>query len=255
MQIKDLKHNVRNPRKITDKKLDALKRSLAKYGDLSGFVFNRRTKTLVGGHQRSKVLPPDAQIKIEIKHEQPTKSRTVAEGYVLIDGERFKYREVDADPQWEAEALLAANKHSGEWDTGTLRLIMTDFPNLDIELAGFEMPELKAMNIEIPKISAPVYQAPTTHDEAYEVVEEETDEEYVANTPQTEEQIPTERIPSMVNDAPQSSQAYDEVQEKIETKNTKHLIIIDCPSQEVKESLREKLRADKFPEQHGVKLY
>lgn len=48
-----------NPRKITDKKLAMLQKSMAEFGDLSGIVCNTRTGHLVGGHQRLKVFSPD----------------------------------------------------------------------------------------------------------------------------------------------------------------------------------------------------
>ena len=221
MQIKSLKPNARNPRRITDNKLNALKKSLAKFGDLSGFVFNKRTGTLVSGHQRQKALPGDSQIKIELKHEKPTEARTVAEGYVLINGERFKYREVDADAQWEMEALLAANKHGGEWDDDLLKLIMADFPALDLEAAGFDIPAPQV------SIAAPVF-------DMLREEKEETDEEYVKNTPQTTEQIPVSS----------SRNAFQSIEETTDLVNKRFVIIIDCKDLETKENLREKIKVE-----------
>lgn len=173
MEINKLAPNKKNPRKITDKRLEMLRASIVKYGDLSGFVYNTRTQQLISGHQRKRTIPENSQIVIEHEYKTPTKAKTVAEGYVLVDGEKFKYREVDADELWEAEALLAANKHGGEWDNDLLKNIIT-MPNFKIELAGFELPELKEFNID--------FKVPTV----------ESDEEYVKNTEQTEEQIPVE---------------------------------------------------------------
>jgi hypothetical protein len=56
MQVKDLKPAGYNPRKISKEKLAALKKSLEEFGDLSGIVYNSRTRTLIGGHQRIKNL-------------------------------------------------------------------------------------------------------------------------------------------------------------------------------------------------------
>jgi len=42
MDVKSLKPAGYNPRKITDKKLEMLKKSLEEFGDLSGIIFNRR---------------------------------------------------------------------------------------------------------------------------------------------------------------------------------------------------------------------
>ena len=48
----DLVPNLRNPRKITDEQIKALRKSLQAFGDLSGIIFNERSNRLVGGHQR-----------------------------------------------------------------------------------------------------------------------------------------------------------------------------------------------------------
>ena len=117
---------------------------------MSGFVYNKTTKRLVGGHQRSKVLPEDAEIKIERVFNIPTVSKTVAEGVIIVGGERFKYREVEADEVWETEAMIAANKHGGEWDN--LEELIRSVPDLNLELIGFSIPEIKELNIEVKPI-------------------------------------------------------------------------------------------------------
>ena len=90
----DLTPNPDNPRTISPERLEMLRRSLGEFGDLSGFVLNVKTGRLVGGHQRQKVLPPDAAITIEKEHKKPTVNGTVRTGHVQIGGERFAYREV-----------------------------------------------------------------------------------------------------------------------------------------------------------------
>lgn len=62
MQIRDLKPAGYNPRKITKSQLERLKKSLDEFGDLSGIVFNVRTQTLIGGHQRTKNFDPAWEI-------------------------------------------------------------------------------------------------------------------------------------------------------------------------------------------------
>lgn len=282
-QLKDLKPNKRNPRKITDKKLELLKKSLAKFGDLSGFVYNRQTQALVSGHQRSKSLPKNAKVVIERKYDQATAAMTVAEGYVEVDGEKFKYREVDASPEWEMEALLAANKHGGEWDADLLKLNLIDFPKMDLDLAGFELPELQAMNIEIPKFevqSISIVADPTDTTVSIsdilgkESEDEMTDEEYLDSEEKTTEQIDRERLPNNtvykkkeplppgelkdVTDevVAADENIFDEFTENIETKNDKQLIVIDCQgSVEVKDKLKEKLRTDNIEKLFGVKIF
>ena len=87
--LSQLSGNPKNPRRISEKKLELLKRALGEFGDLSGIIFNRTTKHLVGGHQRVMVLPKDAKVVITKNYDAPTRTGTVAEGFVEIDGERF----------------------------------------------------------------------------------------------------------------------------------------------------------------------
>jgi hypothetical protein len=139
MKLSDLKANPNNPRTINDKQLKMLKKALTEFGDLSGIVYNIRTDTLIGGHQRIKVLPLDTEIIIEMKYHSPTRTGTVADGYALIGGERFKYRAVDWDETRERAANLAANKHGGEFDMLKVNEWLSDFSDLDfdLELTGF----------------------------------------------------------------------------------------------------------------------
>ena len=122
-----------------------LKKSLEEFGDLSGFVFNESTRRLVGGHQRGKVLPLDAEIMIEERYVEPTRTGTTAEGYVMVDGEKFTYRQVAWDENREKAANIAANKHGGEWDNPKLAewLIDLEALNIDMDLTGFSHPEIE----------------------------------------------------------------------------------------------------------------
>lgn len=74
MKISDLKPNQRNPRKISNEKLSMLEYSMGMFGDLSGIIYNRRSKQLEGGHQRGKVIPKNAEIVIELSYDIPTKT-------------------------------------------------------------------------------------------------------------------------------------------------------------------------------------
>lgn len=140
MKIKDLKANPKNPRTVSDEKLAMLKKALAEFGDLSGVVYNRKTKQLVGGHQRTKNFPPDATIEITTKFKKPTKVGTVALGYVLVNGERHNYREVEWDEIREKAANIAANKGAGEWDLPQLEEWMKEIDEygFDLDLTMFD---------------------------------------------------------------------------------------------------------------------
>lgn len=119
MDLDDLNPNPKNPRKINDHDFESLKRSIEKFGDLSGIVFNSRTKKLVGGHQRTeafRALDGSKVVQITTRFDQPNKVGTIALGYVTLNGEHFAYREVDWPEDVEIAANIAANRISGEWD-------------------------------------------------------------------------------------------------------------------------------------------
>jgi hypothetical protein len=92
MKIKDLQPAAYNPRKISDEKLDNLKKSMQEFGDLSGIVVNVRTGNMVGGHQRIKHFNPSWPIK-KRKHEDNL--GTVALGDIETPFGVWSYREVD----------------------------------------------------------------------------------------------------------------------------------------------------------------
>ena len=112
MKLSDLSPHPGNPRRIGDAELERLRKAIDEFGDLSGFVFNRKTKRLVGGHQRQKVMPEGSEIEILTRYKKPTRTGTVAEGYVHHNGERYTYREVSWDEQKEMAANIAARSPS-----------------------------------------------------------------------------------------------------------------------------------------------
>lgn len=144
MKLGDLTPNPKNPRTISESKLEMLKKSLNEFGDLSGIVFNRTTKHLVGGHQRTKVFNDSTEIVFTKKYKNPTRTGTVAEGHIMIDGERFSYREVKWPVKKEKAANIAANKGAGEWDMAQLGSWMRDLEEdavFDVDLTMFDASE------------------------------------------------------------------------------------------------------------------
>jgi len=144
MKIKDLKPASYNPRKITEKQLGMLKKSMAEFGDLSGIVVNVKTGNLVGGHQRVKNLDQSWPI---VKQSHKDKTGTIALGYIETPGGRWTYREVSWTEKKEAAANIAANKHGGEFDMPKLKdiIINLDTGDMDMELLGFNSHELELM--------------------------------------------------------------------------------------------------------------
>lgn len=185
------------------------------FGDLGCIVFNVRSKTLVSGHQRSAVMPESSAVKIETKYEAPTPTGTVAEGFVEVDGEKIKYREVDWDKEKETAAMLAANRHGGDWDQELLRVALMDIK--DYETAGFELHDISNLGLDL---------------KPYVPAEPEiSDEQYVAQTPQTTERIDT-------------SNPYAKVEEKMDVIGKRFVIIIDCTSTEHKKALKDLIKEE-----------
>lgn len=142
--VKSLKPAKYNPRKISSQQMKMLKKALEEFGDLGGIIFNSRTSNLIGGHQRCKALPKDAPIEIIKHYDKPTRTGTVAEGFIIIDGERFSYREVDWDSAREKAANIAANAHGGEWDIEGLEEVLKDIAaaDIDLDLTGFSLSDI-----------------------------------------------------------------------------------------------------------------
>lgn len=142
--VKDLKPASYNPRKITDHRLEMLKKSMVKFGDLSAIVFNVKTGNLVSGHQRIKHLDPSWPIE---KHPHKDKTGTVAVGTIDTPFGLWSYREVSWSEKWEAAANIAANNHGGEFDTPKLKEIILEIDDgsIDIDLTGFNRHEIENM--------------------------------------------------------------------------------------------------------------
>lgn len=120
--VKDIKYAPYNPRKISDEVLSKLKRSIEEFGYIEPIIINKRTMHVVGGNQRLKVLR-----QLDIKEVQ-----------AVI---------VDLDDTHEKALNIALNKISGEWDLPLLKdlLLEIDTGEIDIEITGFDMPEIEGL--------------------------------------------------------------------------------------------------------------
>jgi hypothetical protein len=145
-RISDFRANPRNPRTITGPQLAALKKAMLEFGDLSGLVVNRRSGNMIGGHQRVKILG-ELPVTVTKRFDPPTPRGTVAEGFVQYAGERYVYREVMWTDRQEQTAMVAANKHGGDFDAdlvGDLLMELRD-EGFDMELTGFNGSELSRL--------------------------------------------------------------------------------------------------------------
>jgi hypothetical protein len=144
MKVNNLTPSPYNPRKITDRQLDVLGKSMREYGDLSGVVKNIRTGNLVGGHQRLKHFDPSWSIT---KQAQVDSTGTVALGEIETPFGLWSYREVDWPEEREIAANIAANKHGGYFDIPLLKdlLVTLDDGAMDMDLTGFGQEDLENM--------------------------------------------------------------------------------------------------------------
>ena len=89
-------------------------------------VWNNRTGNLVGGHQRFKVLLARGDTEVEVSI-------------------------VDLPPEKEKALNIALNKISGDWDHRKLAELLdelVELPNFDVELTGFDIPDVNALIAE-----------------------------------------------------------------------------------------------------------
>lgn len=153
MKISALKANPENPRTITPAKSAQLKKAMVEFGDLGGIVFNVKSGQLVGGLRRSENFDPATAVVYTKKYSKPTRTGTVAEGYVLLKGERFSYREVRWPKAKEMAANIAANKNAGEWNEPSLAKWLKELGSFDIgidlDLTMFDADEIA----ELPGIT------------------------------------------------------------------------------------------------------
>ena len=124
LKVEDLKPAEYNPRKKLkpgDKEFEKLKNSIEEFGYVEPIILNKRTNTVVGGHQRLEVM----------KHL----------GYTEVDCVI-----VDLDEQKEKALNIALNKISGEWDNELLTDLLKELDQEGIvSITGFEAEELDAL--------------------------------------------------------------------------------------------------------------
>lgn len=118
-KIKHAKYNPRKNLKPGDAEYEKLKRSIEEFGYVEPIIWNCRTRNIVGGHQRFKVL-------------------------VQLGAKEVDCVVVDMDEQNEKALNLALNKVLGEWDMPLLTDLLKDldYSGFDISLTGFDLAEI-----------------------------------------------------------------------------------------------------------------
>lgn len=126
-QLCPASYNPRKDLKPGDVEYEKLKRSITEFGMVQVIVWNKRTKTVVGGHQSLKIL----------------KDLGYKTANVCV---------IDLEPEKEKTLNVALNKISGDWDEEKLNKLLEEIEKLtgDISLTGFDIDEI---NREVDEIT------------------------------------------------------------------------------------------------------
>ena len=141
-RIADMNRAAYNPRvdlRPEDEEYQAIERSLKRHGLVQPIVWNRRTNTVVSGHQRLTVLEAQGETEVTVSV-------------------------VDLDDIQEKELNVALNKITGEWDDDKLSVILNELGEEAID-TGFTLPEIDVLRDELKSyfddVTAPDEEEPT----------------------------------------------------------------------------------------------
>ena len=145
-RIADMNRAAYNPRvdlQPEDEEYQAIERSLKRHGLVQPIVWNRRTNTIVSGHQRLTVLEAQGETEVTVSV-------------------------VDLDDIQEKELNVALNKITGEWDDDKLSVILNELGEEATD-TGFTLPETDALRDELKSyfddVTAPDEEEPTEEPE------------------------------------------------------------------------------------------
>jgi DNA modification methylase len=140
--------DAKNPRKDLkkgDPEFEKINKSVEKFGQLDPIIFNTRTRKILGGHQRLKVLD----------------SRGYTELYtVTLGAYTWAFAEADLKELSEKEenaANIALNKAQGDWDIEQLTINLQELKLDDmLEFTGFDDIEFDGMLRDLHKDDEPL---------------------------------------------------------------------------------------------------
>lgn len=145
-RIADMNRAAYNPRvdlRPEDEEYQAIERSLKRHGLVQPIVWNRRTNTVVSGHQRLTVLEAQGETEVTVSV-------------------------VDLDDIQEKELNVALNKITGEWDDDKLSVILNELGEEATD-TGFTLPEIDLLRDELKSyfddVTAPDEEEPTEEPE------------------------------------------------------------------------------------------
>lgn len=145
-RIADMNRAAYNPRvdlQPEDEEYQAIERSLKRHGLVQPIVWNRRTNTVVSGHQRLTVLEAQGETEVTVSV-------------------------VDLDDIQEKELNVALNKITGEWDDDKLSVILNELGEEATD-TGFTLTEIDVLRDELKSyfddVTAPDEEEPTEEPE------------------------------------------------------------------------------------------
>lgn len=145
-RIADMNRAAYNPRvdlQPEDEEYQAIERSLKRHGLVQPIVWNRRTNTVLSGHQRLTVLEAQGETEVTVSV-------------------------VDLDDIQEKELNVALNKITGEWDDDKLSVILNELGEEATD-TGFTLPEIDVLRDELKSyfddVTAPDEEEPTEEPE------------------------------------------------------------------------------------------
>ena len=120
-KLKPAEYNPRKDLKPEDEEYQKIKKSLVEFGYVAPVIVNA-DMTVIGGHQRLKVLKELGYTEIECNV-------------------------VDLDKDKEKALNIALNKITGEWDNAKLEELLAELKetNIDMDMTGFSFDEVDNM--------------------------------------------------------------------------------------------------------------
>lgn len=127
VNIDDLISPSWNPRTLSNREKEKLKKSIDEYGYINPVIVNKVNNHIVGGNQRVSVLRELGYSEVDV---------------VFIN-----------EPNLDREKALnlSLNKVSGEWDTNKLEDLLVDLEvnEVDLDLTGFDLLDLEEFDFNI----------------------------------------------------------------------------------------------------------
>lgn len=117
------KYNPRIGLRPGDEEYESLRNSIDTFGLVIPLIWNERTNTLVGGHQRLTVLENNGEEEVEVSV-------------------------VNLDETQEKQLNIALNKTGGDWDEAKLKVLLDELGD-DATATGFTLPEIEALQNDL----------------------------------------------------------------------------------------------------------